>query len=89
MGNIVYWTTSTCGTCGVDGWNLMSARRLGITCGYHCVDHQPDPDVIKAKEAGFDLPYFTDGEHYWHKASDILKDTETTDTEPADSEQGE
>ena len=72
---IDYWTTSTCGTCGVDGWNLMAARERGIYVGYHCVTHQPDPDVLKARKAGFELPYFTDGAHYWSKASDIELDT--------------
>ena len=33
-----YWTTSTCATCGIDGWNLTNARMAGISVRVRIVD---------------------------------------------------
>lgn len=67
-----YWTTSTCATCGIDGWNLTNARMAGISVRVRIVDRLPDPTVDRA---GIKLPFFTDLGHrrFWPKIRNYLQ----------------
>lgn len=72
--DLEYWTTSTCATCGIDGWNLTHAQMEHIRVVVHTVLHYPDPVVSKAEATGVPLPFFTDKKHtgFWPKIKDYL-----------------
>lgn len=76
--DLEYWTTSTCATCGIDGWNLTNARMAGISVRVRIVDRLPDPTVDRA---GISLPFFTDLGHrqFWPKIRDYLQSAKEGD----------